>query len=1327
MAARRVHRYWFLAAAALLASLVGGAIEALRRPELAQRLCLASAALAGRELGLSIGVESCRIDPLSASIELTRFAGHALDEPKDHFSVERIELRLRPLQALAGGLWVERISLTGLDLDWRLAGGARASRRSLLSGGCWSHALRLVHVEELEVRDARVRTSLGPVALDLPRLTVRSTLQRGVYHATAESVGSVTWGAASTPGKSLALHRVAATVELDASHDRLTVLSAALDAEGARLMATGRIDDLCHPRPDLELEGEAPIPLLSRLAAPGVPGARGTVDLDGKLAGRAGQPVLTLRLRTSDAELAGYRLGTATLVGNLERGRLQIGALKLELDQGGEAEAHGELGFSRELPLTLEVALRRVALARTLDRVDIKHSLVDFRFDGKAHLAGRLAHGFGLAGGGSGTVTGLTVDDWGWDRPVTRSRILTARYPLQISTRLRVDADRVHLDRLLVSGGGNEVHGDASIAYDPRAGVRVKAQFPQLDLTGFERISTIPWAGHGSGSVSIGGSYDDPLLDGHVDVDGFHFNRLDLGHVAGDLQYRGLVLAFPILFGTRGRTGYSVSGSVDFGHELRTQADVDVSSGRIEDLTAAIQALDPALPSVHEALAGVFAGHAHVQGPILSADATAELDLGGLTVFGRPFSHGAVSLRLERGRRLFVDELAARFGEGRVAAEGVVGTDGSLDLRYQVEGAPLGLLLTPGGSSGGDSPGAERFQPFAVGRIDAAGTLTGSFADWRPAGEGTIEGLRVLRIGLGRAQLRFETHGRELEFEGRAGDEETTQGKIELRGQGPYEAVITGATERLGAYLEGYGLHDPPAGSLAGKVTLHGDFLEPERSKGKFDIARLSLSREALQISSEAPFEIDVDAGSLSLRGLVLQGMNTRLALEGSRGATGALQGNASGQLDVRLLEGLLPHVDRVGGILSARADFHGTWAQPTVIGTANLERGQFSWIGLPLSARELRGRAIFSQSKVVISEARGQLNGGAADLAGELRLDGFQIDRCDLVSKLSQVPLRIPENIPSVVDGRLALYGALSAGLVMSGELHVTRARYNQELEIDRLLDSWRRPAPRRYEARQGAGPPLHLDIRIVGDGDVRVDNDFAQLALAGELRLTGTSERTGLLGTVTAKDGLVQFRGNQYHVGDATFTFDNPERVAPAFDLTADTDARQYRVFVHAYGTPESYKLSLHSQPALGEDDILKLLTFGVTSQDAASIVGAAGQAGYLGDVLWNLSGLHDQVRRIIPRNPFIKDFSFNIGSAFLESTGQVEPVAQIESRILSDSLRLRAQLPLSEYTGKRAEAEYQLSDHVSVQGEWNNDYSDYNVGDLGLDLRMRWEFGD
>ena len=58
----------------------------------------------------------------------------------------------------------------------------------------------------------------------------------------------------------------------------------------------------------------------------------------------------------------------------------------------------------------------------------------------------------------------------------------------------------------------------------------------------------------------------------------------------------------------------------------------------------------------------------------------------------------------------------------------------------------------------------------------------------------------------------------------------------------------------------------------------------------------------------------------------------------------------------------------------------------------------------------------------------------------------------------------------------------------------------------------------------------------------------------------------------------------------------------------------------------------------------------------------------------------------------------------------------------------MRLRAQLPLTQANGKRLDAEYLLSDHFSVLGDWTNDFSGYSgFVDLGLDLRVRWEFGD
>jgi translocation and assembly module TamB len=1313
MATRRGNARWALAVTTLLvvALAIAVAIEALRRPAVANRLCSMGVGLLGRQLGLATHVDRCRIDPLDARLRLKGLRAVDRKNEADVVTIDSIEVRLRPLQSLAGGLWVERLVVSGVSVAWPGTREKQPQPPTLFKGPCWTRVFKLFHVEDLEVEDAKMEADIGGVHVALAGVAARSLLEKGVYRGTLEAGGEVTLEG----GHKLPVRRASASFELDPRHDRLEVTSAGVDADRIRLSAHGEARGLCHPVFDLYFNVDTSVATLAELAAPGVPGAKGTLSISGRWNSEAAGRPLSLETRLSGAELAGYRLGDVRASTVLDDKGLRIDPLRLALDEGGEAVVQGRVELSGRYPVTLDVAIHHGDLPRTLDRAQIQHCLVDLKFDGKAHLTGHLLGSPSFNGDTEGDIDGLVVNNWGWDRPVARQVILAEPSRLHLTSGIRIDSERFRFEHAHVRGGDSDITADASIYYDAKRGLRLKAEATRLSLTDLKQIAGLPWSGQGTATLDIAGPYSGPLIQGHADFQDFHFFRLDLGHVTTDVRSHGSVLEFPILFGVRGRTGYSGSGSIDFDRDFWIEGDIDVSTGRLEDLTAAIQSLEPSLPAVHEALAGVFSGHGHIKGPLLHADAKVDLDLGDFTIFDRAVSHGAISAHLEKGQRVVVDSVAAQTGTGHLSGEGTVGIDGALALRATVQDVPIGPLLQPDGS-----------EPPARGQMDLEGTLTGTLADWRPGGSAVIRDFDVLGIPLGTARLRFATRERHVELSGAAGDEETIRGDVELHRRGPYTALVSGATDHLETYLKGYGFRDPPAGALEGTLSLKGDILDPQQSTGEFDIGRLVISRGALRVENEGEVRIGLDGASLDFRELALRGTNTQLRIVGTRDANGSVHASANGKLDARLLEGLVPHVERLGGVLEARADIRGSWTDPSIIGTAAFHHGQFVWSGWPLNVRELEGSAQFSQRKVVIDHAHADLNGGTIDLGGEVRLRGFELDRCDLDSTLKHVPLRIPEAIPSVVSGRIALFGGIDEGLVMGGDLNIERARYTRDLEIDQLVNSWRshvRAAPFRAKSTDA---PMRFDLRLHGDGDLRVDSDFAQLRLEGDLQVVGNSDSVGLLGSVGSKDGLVEFRGNQYHLTDVSFTFSASDRIAPSFDVTADTDTRQYRVFVHAYGTPGDYKLSLRSQPALSEDDIIKLLTFGVTSRDTASNIGTAGEAGFLGDVLWNISGLKSEVKKIIPRNPLIKDFSFNVGSAFLESVGQVEPVAQIESRVLTDALHLRAQVPLSEYAGKRAEAEYQLTDHMSLQGDWNNDYSDYNVGDFGLDLRMRWEFG-
>ncbi len=1312
MISTRRRARWILAAAllALIAAVVF-AVRLLETPRFADRICSTGLALLGRQLGMDATLETCRIDPLTARVRISGLQATEPSEPQRRLSVDAIDLQLNPFRALASGLWIRHLSITGVSLSWPAVTSAPKSRGPKSPGPCWARFMRLVHVQDLELSTGQIVFDLNVARVALASVGARVRLQNGVYEGTLETSGTVV-ARAGEGARALPIRRVSGSFRLDPKRDVLSLLSAGIEADGILASVSGQVSSLCQPVPDLTLSLETPIASLVRALGLPVGSAKGTLALASHWRGNAD---VAVDVRFMGAEVDGYRLGDASARVAFDARAVRIETLKIALDEAGELDARGKLELGGRFPISLEITIKNGDLPRTLDRAQIVHCLVDMKFDGTARLSGCLVGGASLNGELDGDVHNLIVNDFGWDRPAPRRQILVEPERLHVSSVLAIDGERFRFERARIRGGTTDITADASIYYEGKRGLKLEAKAHHLGLDEFGSIAGIPWSGSGTASVTIAGPYSSPLIEGHAEFDQFRFFRLDLGRISSDIRSQGTVLAFPILFGQRGRTSYSASGSVDFDRNLWMEGDIDVPSGRLEDLTGAVQALEPSLPMVHEAVAGAFSGHGHVHGPLLRADAKVDLDLGDFTVYGRRLGQGAAVARLEGGRRIVLETLAAKVGSGHLEGEGEVMVDGRLSLRGSAERVPIGPLLAPDGSD-----------PPATGELSLSGTLTGTIAAFLPAGTSAIRDFNVLGVPLGRAAIDFHTDGRVVALSGKAGDEETLQATLRLEGRGPYTALVDGTTERLETYLRGYGFRDPPVGSLAGILSLRGNILDPQVSEGEFDISALSLSRRALRVENEGDLRIGLVGPALEIHRAVLRGTNTHFELSGTRDGEGQLHADVVGTLDARLLEGLVPHVERLGGVLEARAGLRGTLADPSIIGTGSLHDGSFLWSGWPLAVRGLSGSAEFSQRKVLIDHVTGDLNGGAAEIAGEVRLRGFDVERCDLEATLGSVPLQIPEAIPSRVSGRLSLFGAVDDGLVMSGDLHVEWARYSRDLEIDRLLATWRSHARAPFHGRSNE-PPLRFDIHLHGDGDLRVDSDFAQLRLEGDLRLTGDSDGPGLLGSVVSKDGLVQFRGNQYHVGNASFSFVESDRIAPVFDVSADTETRQYRVFVRAYGTPSDYKLALRSQPELSEDDIVKLMTFGVTSRDTASNVGTAGDVGYLGDVLWNISGMQQQVKKIIPRNPLIKDFSFNVGSAFLESTGQVEPVAQIESKVLTDELRLRAQLPLSVSTGNRVEAEFRLGEHMSLQGEWNNDYSDYNVGDFGLDLRMRWELGD
>src|SRR5713226_3339936 len=152
---------------------------------------------------------------------------------------------------------------------------------------------------------------------------------------------------------------------------------------------------------------------------------------------------------------------------------------------------------------------------------------------------------------------------------------------------------------------------------------------------------------------------------------------------------------------------------------------------------------------------------------------------------------------------------------------------------------------------------------------------------------------------------------------------------------------------------------------------------------------------------------------------------------------------------------------------------------------------------------------------------------------------------------------------------------------------LTVSRRPGTVDLDLERsLLDFSRRPPAPRVLAKSAV--VVHFDLDVHLSRGVRIENNLARTDLKGDLKVTGTSRAVGLLGSVNTLHGTANFRGNEFQIEQGVLSFTDRQRIRPSFDFQANSQVKEYKVRLHAFGTPGEPHLALSSEPALAEADL-------------------------------------------------------------------------------------------------------------------------------------------
>lgn len=1308
----RRRRLWL--ALAVLAFV--GAVLAVRTPPAWNQAC----ALARRNLpvllGMDVGIGRCEIDPVAQSVRLYGLSAFPPGGEEPLFFAESAEVRLRSFEPFFRTVRLELIQLTrprlNLDLGRRPAAVERETPR------CPLDILEHLWVDRLQIKDAALQLRFpGGQRVELSGLDLEWAMRRGVADLELDArEGLLHLG----PGRGeLSLNGLSIEGALDPGAGTLELTHGELGLDDVMLSVSGRIEQLCEPT--LSLDGQLFLPARTAARAAGL-----KTQVSGHLwagisaSGRLDSPVLTVDLVTAGLALGRYRPGDLT--GRLAWSGEELRLLELSVPLGGGTlRASGSLAARPSLPLKLKVDAEGAQLGRVLERVGLPGAWVDLFATGSVSLQGNLLP-VSLSGEADLRTAGVVVASRPFDAPPTEGRTVLAFEQGRVAGPVRVLPDHVELSGLTVSSGRTHLSLDAAaLYYDATRGLAIRGRGDVVDLSDFGEVAGLRTSGNGFMSFEVRGPYRDVAVEAGVSLRDFDFWDFSLGVVQGKVLYHGKLLRVPALTGQKGKTQYFGSVELDF-HEGGSAMELDISlpRGRTEDVLDAISGLHWGVGLFQGDLQGDAEGHVRINRTAGRMAGVVDLDLSRTTYYGRNLGDGKLLLSFTRapGGERFMNGEAMELRRftlsgplGELSLEGRYSFDGPLDYHFRGERLSLAELF-----------GSERARRLGIsGTLALVGEVGGDSTVPQVTGYLTSPGVTFAGRNLGEMHLEGRIQGRELHVWGRPFNDAQGLLKMRLKDPEPYEATVTFALPEIRPLLPDGAISQGLSGMLSGTLNVQGTVKGEDSTRLSARLDRLRLSRGDFTGENEEPIVLSHEQGRTRVEPFTFHGPNTELMVGGWAGPQN-LDVKLRGELDVRLLESFVPQLERTSGKIELAAAASGSLSSPGLLGSAVMRDVRLSLKDGSVSVRGLSGGAEFSESRVLVQDVHGVLNDGRVSLYGDVRLDRFAIKGLEVKVQLDEVGYLVADDLPLTASGELALYGKPEA-LVLAGSVDVVKLRYEKPLVLESLLAELGRArgGGSGGGAEKGREAPLRLDVGI-HLGDVRVDNNLAKARLLGDLRLTGTSAQPGLLGTIEADEGSQAFfRGNRFAVGQGLVEFRSRNGIDGVFDMHAQTQIREYLVRLHTFGKLNSPQFLLSAEPGLSEGDIISLLTLGVTSRDKSNT--AVSGAGLAAEALLSASGLDKQVQRFLPKNPFLRDLSFHISTTFNDATGLVEPAAQLESKFLFEQLKLGMTRPVSG-KGTRALLEYRFDNGLSTQALWENEQSDRGFGNLGLDLKLRWE---
>ncbi|WP_031433668.1 translocation/assembly module TamB domain-containing protein [Methylomarinum vadi] len=407
------------------------------------------------------------------------------------------------------------------------------------------------------------------------------------------------------------------------------------------------------------------------------------------------------------------------------------------------------------------------------------------------------------------------------------------------------------------------------------------------------------------------------------------------------------------------------------------------------------------------------------------------------------------------------------------------------------------------------------------------------------------------------------------------------------------------------------------------------------------------------------------------------------------RGGDRYLDGTLSARIgNLKLLDGLLPDINRLQGLITADLTMAGSSASPLLSGNTQWNGGSFT---VPRLGTEFRNIQVKAESSSAVPErlllhaklesGQGQLNGsGHLDLSPkqgfpfQFTLNGKQFQ----IARLPEAEIEVSPNININKQGNLT---------EIDGLVKIDKAK----VELKTLPES--AIAPSSDEVIVNAEQPhrkvidpsrLHANLAIDFGEDSRFEGFGLKTRLSGKLNYIIDDERQSMLGRALMQDATYRSYGQDLTIRKGEFVFngpaDNPWLTVEAIRKAIKDDVT---AVLSVTGPLKSPQTKVFTEPALPESEALSYLVTGKSTQWLGKGEGNAVASAAFNYGVGQLSWLSDRLG--------IDEFEFEEGDTIEDSAIRL-------GEYINPDLYLGVTMGL--FSNKyAADVRYRLSKHFSI----------------------------